>query len=104
MVENGYPKAMQVVARERLARVLLDEGRAEEALTTLDGAGEITGFEARYAEVRGDILFALGRTDEAVTAYREALVALEAGVGDRNKLVMKLEALGADLAEDGTES
>ena len=104
VVENGYPKAMQVVARERMARVLLNEGRAEEALTTLDGAGDVTGFEARYAEVRGDILFALGRSDDAATAYREALDALEAGVGDRSKLVMKLESLGAALPEDGSES
>ena len=104
VVENGYPRAMQVVARERLARVLLNEGRAEEALATLDAAGEITGFEARYAEVRGDILFALGRSDDAATAYREALDSLEAGVGDRNKLVMKLESLGVDLPEDGSES
>lgn len=104
VVENGYPKAMQVVARERLARVLLDEGRAEEALTTLAGADDVTGFEARYAEVRGDILFALGRSDEAVDAYREALDMLEAGVGDRGKLVMKLESLGAEFPEDGSES
>ena len=104
VAENGYPKAMQVVARERLARVLLDEGRAEEALTTLDAAGQVPGFEARYAEVRGDILFALGRDDEAATAYRQALDALEAGVGDRAKLVMKLESLGAGIPEDGSES
>ena len=104
VVENGYPRAMQVVARERLARVLLNEGRAEEALATLDAAGDLTGFEARYAEVRGDILFALGRSDDAATAYREALDSLEAGVGDRNKLVMKLESLGVDLTEDGSES
>jgi predicted negative regulator of RcsB-dependent stress response len=104
VVENGYPRAMQVVARERLARVLLDEGKAEEALTAIGGAGDITGFEARYAEVRGDILFALGRGDEAAAAYREALDALEAGVGDRGKLVMKLEALGAELPEDGSGS
>ena len=28
VMENGYPRAMQVVARERLARVLLDQGDA----------------------------------------------------------------------------
>ena len=71
---DGFPVCLRTASADEIA--LLDEGRAEEALTTLDGAGEITGFEARYAEVRGDILFALGRTDEAVTAYREALDAL----------------------------
>lgn len=102
VVENGYPKAMKVVARERLARVLLDQGKAEEALVTLDGATDLTGFEARYAEVRGDILFDLGRTDEATAAYQESLEALEEGVGDRNKLVMKLESMGAEVPEAGS--
>jgi predicted negative regulator of RcsB-dependent stress response len=102
VVGNGYPQAMRVVARERLARVLLDQGRAEEALVTLDGATDITGFEARYAEVRGDILFDLGRTDEAVVAYQESLEALEEGVGDRNKLVMKLESMGAEIPGSGS--
>ena len=102
VVGSGYPQAMRVVARERLARVLLDQGRAEEALVTLDGATDITGFEARYSEVRGDILFDLGRTDEAVAAYQESLEALEEGVGDRNKLVMKLESMGAEIPGSGS--
>ena len=104
MVENGYPKAMRVVARERLARVLLDQGQAEQALQMLDGAEDISGFEARFAEVRGDILFAQGRTQEAIAAYQESLEALEAGAGDRAKLVMKLESMGAEIPEDGSES
>ena len=99
VVDNGYPRAMTVVARERLARVLLDQGQAEQALQTLEGADSVTGFEARYAEVRGDILFAMGRNDEAVAAWQEALALLEAGVGDRAGLVMKLQAMGADVPE-----
>ena len=104
VVENGYPKAMKIVARERLARVLLDQGQAEQALQMLDGADDTSGFEARFAEVRGDILFAQGRTQEAIAAYQESLEALEAGAGDRAKLVMKLESMGAEIPEDGSES
>ena len=104
VMENGYPKALKVVARERLARVLLDLGRAEEALTTLNGATDIEGFEARYAEVRGDVLYSLGRMEEAQTAYFEALDKLEAGAGDRSKLIMKLQSMGATVPEDGSLS
>jgi len=104
VVEQGHPKALTVVARERLARVLLDQGRPEEALQTLDGATDISGFESRFAEVRGDVHYALGQTDQAVAAYLDALNELESGVGDRDKLRMKLQALGAELPEDGAES
>ena len=104
VVESGYPAALVAVARERLARVLLDQGQADEALRVLDSAPDTTGFEARYAEVRGDIHLSQGRSDEAVAAYLDALASLEAGVGDRDKLVLKLQALGAEIPEDGGES
>lgn len=104
VMENGYPKALTIIARERLARVLLDQGQPEDALQTLDGTQEIAGFEARYAEVRGDILHALGRNDEAAAAWQEALTALEAGVGDRAMLVLKLQSVGADIPEEVGES
>ena len=104
VIANGYPKALRVVARERLARVLLDQGLPEEALATLEGAENTSGFEARYAEVRGDILLAQGRQEEAIDAYRTALEELEEGVGDRSLLVIKLESLGADANGVGSGS
>jgi predicted negative regulator of RcsB-dependent stress response len=104
VMENGYPKAMTVVARERLARVLLDQGEAERALTVLEGVEDVTGFESRFAEVRGDIHYYQGRMGEARAAYLEALDQLEAGAGDRDKLVMKLESMGAQIPVGGSES
>ena len=104
VMNNGHPQALSVVARERLARVLLDQGRGDEALQTLAGAQVISGFEARYAETRGDILHSLGRNDEAAVAWLEALAALEAGIGDRDLLVMKLQSIGAAVPEAGSES
>ena len=104
VMENGYPKAMKVVSRERLARVMLDQGDADTALALLDGATEITGFEARFAEVRGDIHYDQGRTEEAREAYLEALGLLEPGAGDRGFLEMKLESMGAEIPVEAGES
>lgn len=104
VVDNGHPKALAVVARERLARVLLAEERADEALAVLQAEIDISGFESLFAEVRGDIYSSQGKTDEAAAAYLEALETLEAGAGDRNALILKLESMGADVPEDGSQS
>ena len=108
VADNGTPQALQMVGIERLARVLLDQGEAEEAMAILDASGDSTGFEASFAEVRGDVYVALGRNSEAIASYQLALDSLEAGVGDRNYLELKLKSLGGIPteveSEDGSQS
>ena len=108
VADNGTPHALQMVGIERLARVLLDQGEAEEAMVILDASGDSTGFEASFAEVRGDVYVALGRNSEAIASYQLALDSLEAGVGDRNYLELKLKSLGGVPtevdSEDGSQS
>jgi len=101
VMEDGYPRALAVIARARLARVLLEQGSTDEVL---QAESNITGFESRYAEIRGDIYQAQGNVDESIVAYQEALDTLEAGEGDRATLVLKLESLGAGIPDGGSES
>jgi predicted negative regulator of RcsB-dependent stress response len=62
---------LALIARLRLARVQLAQGKADDALKTLDAA-KPGAFAARYAEVRGDALLAKGDRAGALKAYREA--------------------------------
>lgn len=62
---------LALIARLRLARVQLAQGNADAALATLS-AVEPGAFAARYAEVRGDVLFAKGDRDGALKQYRAA--------------------------------
>jgi predicted negative regulator of RcsB-dependent stress response len=98
-IDNAEPAPMRLIARERLARLHLEMGDTETAIKTLDEAGTVEGFEAQFAEIRGDIHMAQGKSDDAIVAYREALSLLDTGVGNRRFLEMKLEALGADEIE-----
>ena len=59
------------VARLRLAAVLLEQKKYEEALKTLD-ANKEEAFVAPAADLRGDIMLAQGRIDEARAAYKLA--------------------------------
>ncbi|PHX43130.1 GTP-binding protein, partial [Pseudomonas sp. NZIPFR-PS5] len=70
------------IARQRLARVLAAQKKAEDALKLLDGQAD-PSFAASREELRGDLLVQLGRTDDAYAAYKKAKAALseEAAVG-----------------------
>ena len=92
---NAQPEPMQIIARARLARLHLSQGDADTALEVLNGAPSETGFEAQFAEIRGDIHLAKGVTEQAIESYRNALELLEEGVGNRELLKIKLESLGA---------
>lgn len=94
VTEQAGDETLQEVARQRLARVLADQERAEEGLELF--SGEVTGaLLAGREEVRGDLLMGLGRVDEAREAYAAAMQAIE-DPRDRPQLQLKLD----DLAEE----
>ncbi len=92
---NAQPAPIQVIARERLARIRLSQGDTQAAMDLLDAAPSEAGFESQFAEIRGDIHLARGEKALAVQRYQESLAVLEEGVGNRDFLIMKLEALGS---------
>lgn len=96
-MNNAQPAPVRIIARTRLARLRLSQGDADAALNLLDGASSDIGFEAQFAEIRGDIHLANGDTALAIQSYQTSLDTLDEGVGNREYLTVKMEALGADL-------
>jgi len=86
---------LQHIARVRLAKVLLYQGKPEDVLTLLEGQ-ENTAFAARYAEELGDDYVALGRYDEARASYQAALGEAQPTV-DQGLIQLKL----MDLPDEG---
>ena len=60
------------LARVRLAAVLLDDRKYDEALKALEQVSE-EGYASMVADLRGDILAAQGKKDEARAAYQIAV-------------------------------
>ncbi len=82
------------VARLRLAAIFLDEKNYAEALTQLE-AKHPDSFDGLYADLRGDVLSAQGKIDEARSSYKLAYEKMDAQSMFRNLIQMKLDALGA---------
>ena len=93
VVENARREELRDVARLRLAGVLLDEKNYDEALKLVETKpGEsMTGL---YADLKGDILLAQGKSADARSAYQLALDRSEAGSPYRATLQLKLDSLG----------
>ena len=81
------------VARMRLAAVLMEQKKYDEALRVLDGNKD-EAFVALAADLRGDIMLAQGRLDEARASYK--LASEKAGPRNpvKNIADTKLNALG----------
>lgn len=91
--EHGRDEGVRAVARLRLAGVRLDEKKYDEALKVLDGSHP-ESFAGMYADVRGDILLAQGKTAEAKAAYQLAVEKLPAQSNYRMVVQVKLDGLG----------
>jgi len=70
--KNAKETQIQAIANLQLAGVQFEEKNYEEALKTL-AIKHDEGFDALYADMRGDILLAQNKRDEARAAYQEAL-------------------------------
>ena len=82
------------VVRERLARLLLDAGKADEALRILADADDPAGLGAR-----GDAHLALGQHDQARGDYDKALALTTVGSPMRRVLELKLSEVGGAPAQ-----
>jgi predicted negative regulator of RcsB-dependent stress response len=94
VVERSPSEEYREIARLRLANVLLDEKSYDEALKLLEAPAP-EAYAAQVAALRGDVLLAQGRRDEARAAYRLALdKAGGQGGAFRDSVQLRLDALG----------
>jgi predicted negative regulator of RcsB-dependent stress response len=85
---------LRQIARLRLARVLTDQGKPDEAIQTL-AAPIPAAFAAPAHEVRGDAYLAKKDIPHAVSEYQAALGMADAGGVNAPLLELKIQDLGA---------
>jgi predicted negative regulator of RcsB-dependent stress response len=93
VIDHAGQDEVRDVARLRLAGVLLDEKKYGEALA-LTEAPHGAAFDGLFADMKGDILLAQGKTQEARDAYRVAIEKSDPQSPYRPTIQAKLDALG----------
>lgn len=93
VVDHARESQLQDVARLRLAGLLLGEKKFDAALKLLDAKHD-PAFDGLYSDLRGDVLVAESKNDDARKAYQVALEKLDQKGDYRNVVQMKLDALG----------
>jgi len=93
VIEHARDSDIQDIARLRLAGVLLDEKKYDEALSIVESK-PAEGMTSLYADLKGDILLAQGKVGEARSAYQFALDKSERNSPYRATVQLKLDSLG----------
>lgn len=94
VIDHAEETGLQDTARLKLASVLLDEKKFDEALKLLD-AVHPEAFTGLYADLRGDVLSAQGKVAEARAAYQQAYDKTDAKSVYRNLIQLKMDGLGS---------
>jgi predicted negative regulator of RcsB-dependent stress response len=104
--DNATTDEYKALARLRLAGVLMEVKKFDEALRALDGPASSLppSFDALLADRRGDALLALEKRTEAIDAYTKAWKAMDAQLDYRRLIEGKLGALGVSVDEPAAAS
>jgi predicted negative regulator of RcsB-dependent stress response len=94
-IEHAKDEGIAATARLRLAAVLLDEKKYDDALKLLS-AGHPEAYTGLFEDQKGDIYVAQGKTGDAKAAYKAALEKLPAQGTYRQIVQVKLDGLGND--------
>jgi len=73
VIDGNANDELKQVARLRLARIYLYQGKAQEVVDLLAG-NDVEAFASAYGEILGDAYTALGRIAEAQDAYQKILM------------------------------
>lgn len=95
VISHASESGLQDTARLKLSSILLDEKKYDEAMKQLDAAHP-DAFVGLYADLKGDVLAAQGKTEEARAAYKLAFEKMDSKSAYRNLIQLKLDGLGVD--------
>ncbi len=93
VIEHAREAGLQDTARLKLAALLLDEKDYDGAMKLLNAAHP-EAFTGLYADLKGDVLSAQGKVEEARQAYKQALDKVEPSSMYRSLIQLKLDGLG----------
>lgn len=96
VIAHASESGLQDTARLKLSSILLDEKNYTEAMKLLDAAHP-DAFVGLYADLKGDVLAAQGKTEEARAAYKLAFDKMDSKSAYRNLIQLKLDGLGIDV-------
>ena len=93
VANHSGDEGLKAIAKVRLAGVLMEEKKFDEALKQLSGSYP-PEFEAVFADRRGDIFRMQDKRADAIAEYKKAYKAFDEGVEYRRLVEIKLGALG----------
>jgi predicted negative regulator of RcsB-dependent stress response len=93
VVDQASGDELKAIARFRLAQAMLDEKQYDDALKTLDIKTD-DAFTGLFADLKGDILAAAGKSAEAKSAYETALAKIDPKSPYHAFVQVKFDALG----------